>query len=425
MFTMAVMIGLSAGPASAGQIAGVQTHVMWGGVSDAQMRQQLDAVTASGARMTRVDVGWASLQQDGPNGYASWYLSRLDSLVAAADARGIDLLLTFMNTPCWASTAPDSAKQGCAGAWWDRGVTAYAPADPQAYARALAFLAARYGSKVAAWEVWNEPNHPDFWKAPDQAAAYVRLVKAAYPAVKAAAPGATVIAGALSTCDHAFTRRLYDLGIKGSFDAFSVHPYSDDVSPLDTRPGWDARYSFVRGVPKIRETMLAYGDSRPLWLTESGWTTSTVRGSEHWRNGVSEASQALFIRQQAQQVVRWPYVRANITFNLLDVGGDRADRNSNFGLMRADGSSKPAFAAIRAAATTLAAGAPAPAPAARPAAAKPAAKAASKPSAKKKKHRKKARARAARARKRARARKQRQRQRAHRQHAHRAKPRSA
>ena len=182
LIVMALMLGLTAGSASAaGQVAGIQTHLLWGDVDDAQMRHQLDLVKASGARMTRVDVGWASLQQDGPNGYSTWYLEKIDRLVAAANQRGISLLMTFMNSPCWASTAPESLKQGCAGSWWDRGVMGYAPSDPQAYARALAFLAARYGDKVAAWEVWNEPNHPDFFKASDQAGAYARLLKAAYP----------------------------------------------------------------------------------------------------------------------------------------------------------------------------------------------------------------------------------------------------
>jgi hypothetical protein len=356
LFTMAVMLGLTAGSAFAGQGAGIQTHVLWGDVDDAQMRHQLDLVKASGAQMTRVDVGWASLQQDGPDGYASWYLEKLDRLVDAAHVRGVSLLLTFMNSPCWASTAPDTLKQDCAGSWWDRGVMGYAPSDPQAYARALAFLAARYGDKVAAWEIWNEPNHPDFFKAPDQAAAYARLLKAAYPAVKAANPRAVVVGGSLSQSDHAFTQRLYDLGAKGFFDAFSVHPYSDDVSPLDPRATIDARYSFIRGVPAIRSVMLRNGDSRPIWLTESGWSTSTLRTPDHWRNGVSEATQATFMRQQATQIAQWPYVKVNIWFDLLDRGSDRTDKYSNCGLLRVDGTAKPAYTAFRAAAATLAAG---------------------------------------------------------------------
>jgi hypothetical protein len=347
-----VTLGLAAGPASAAQ-EGVQAHLLWSGVSDAQMRAQLDLVRASGARLVRVDVGWASLQQESPSRYESWYLDRIDRMVAAADARRLDLLLTFMNTPCWASTAPASLKQGCRGAWWDRGVDRYAPADPRAYARALAFLARRYGDKVAGWEIWNEPNHEAFFKTGDQAAAYARLLKASYPAVKAASPRSTVVAGSLSQSDHAFEERLYALGVKGSFDAFSVHAYSDDVSPLDRRPTVDARYSFVRGVPKIREIMLRHGDRRPVWLTESGWSTATVRGAEPWRNGVTEATQARYMRQQARLVARWPWVKVNVWFNLADSGSDRADTFSNCGLRRVDGSAKPAWTAFRQAATTL------------------------------------------------------------------------
>jgi hypothetical protein len=100
--------------------------------------------------------------------------------------------------------------------------------------------------------------------------------------------------------------------------------------------------------------MLRHGDRRPVWLTESGWSTSTVRGqSETWRNGVSEAQQALFVRQQAAQIARWPWVKVNVTYEMFDTGSDRGDRSGNCGLRRFDGTAKPAWAAFRQAATTL------------------------------------------------------------------------
>ena len=340
-----------AAPASAAQLTGVQAHLFASDVDEGEMKRQLDLVKQSGAGLVRVDVGWASLQEDGPGRWSSWYLERLDRVVAAADARGIDLLLTLLYTPCWASTAPESHKRGCDGAWWSRDVMRYPPADPADYARALAFVVRRYGSRVLAWEVWNEPNLSEFWEAPDPAGAYARLLKAAYPAAKAAHPGARIVGGSLSQSDHAFTRRLYDLGVKGSFDAFSVHPYSDNVSPLDPRSTVDARYSFLRGVPKVREVMLANGDRSPVWLTESGWSTATVRSSDPWRNGVTEAQQARFMREQARQVARWPWVKANIWYRLMDSGADRADMVDNYGLFRVDGTAKPAWAAFRSAAT--------------------------------------------------------------------------
>jgi hypothetical protein len=356
LLTTCLLLGLCAAPASAaGQVAGIQTHLLWPGVDGAEVRRQLDLVRDSGAGLARVDVGWASLQQTSRGRYETWFLDRLDVIVDAADARGVDLLLTFMNTPCWASTAPETLKRGCAGAWWDRGVTAYAPTDPHDYARAIGFLAHRYRGRVAAWEIWNEPNHTGFWRAADAASAYAALLRAAYPAIKAADPAATVVGGSLSHSDHAFTQRLYDLGVKGSFDAFAVHPYSDDVSPLDPRSTIDPRYSFVRGVPAIREVMLRNGDARPIWLTESGWSTSTIRTTDRWRNGVSEPTQAAFLREQAEQVARWPWVTVSVWFNLLDMGASREDLYSNCGLWRIDRTPKPAWAAFRESAALLAA----------------------------------------------------------------------
>jgi hypothetical protein len=177
---------------STAQLAGVQGHMLWGSVSTAQMDEQLNSVQESGAAVLRVDVGWGSLQQDSASSYESWYLARLDLLVEGAQARGIKLLLTLQGTPCWASSAPESLKQGCTGAWWERGVQTYAPTNPATYATALAFLVKRYQQRVYAWEIWNEPNLAEFWKAAEPAAAYVSLVKAAYPAAKAADPLTTI-----------------------------------------------------------------------------------------------------------------------------------------------------------------------------------------------------------------------------------------
>jgi len=350
----AILMLVLSGTAHAAQTAGIQTHVLWGDVSQSEMERQLDLVVESGATMTRVDVGWASLQERGRDTWEQWHLKRLDALVDAAEERDIDLLLTLMNSPCWASTAPASEKQDCAGSWWSRDVTRYAPSDPADYARALAYLVGRYKGRVAAWEVWNEPNLDSFWKAADPARAYADLVKAAYPAAKAAYPGTTIVAGALSQSDFTFTQRLYDLGIKGKFDAFSVHPYSDDVSPADERRYTNAMYSFARGVPAVRDVMLRNGDSRPMWLTESGWSTSTVRGAAAYRNGVSEADQARFLREQAQVIKRWDYVDVSIWFNLMDRGSDRTSQWDNCGLRRVNGTAKPAWATFREAAADLA-----------------------------------------------------------------------
>ncbi|MDP9385448.1 MAG: cellulase family glycosylhydrolase, partial [Actinomycetota bacterium] len=347
------LVGVDAARAST---AGMQLHVLWSGIGDAEVDRQLDRAVEGGAGMARVDVGWASLEQERKGAWSAYHLRRLDAVVDKAEARGLKLLLTLADSPCWASSAPASVKAGCAGNWWERDVERYLPTNPEHFGDALAFLARRYGTRVAAWEMWNEPNQDHFSRGPDKAARYAALVKASYAEAKAAAPGVTFLAGALSESDLEFAEALYRAGVRGSFDAFSVHPYANDVSPLDRREGRSSRVSFVRGVPAMRELMLRFGDAKPLWLTEFGWSTCSVRGQDPWDNGVAEAAQARFVREALDHLSAWDYVPVAIYYGISDLSGDRSERTDNYGLLRRDGTEKPAFAAFRAGAQALGSG---------------------------------------------------------------------
>ena len=342
---LALVAAAAPAPAAAAPVAGVQIHPLWDGVSDAEVATQLDRVVATGAGMVRVDVGWASLEQDGKGQRAPWYLGRLDRLVDAVRARGLRLLLTFFSTPCWASTAPEELRQGCRGAWWDRGVQAYAPRDPRDYADALSFLVRRYGPGID-WEIWNEPNLSAFFIAPDRPAAYAALLRKAYDAVKAADPSATVVGGSLSRADAGFTEVVYQHGAQGTFDAWSVHPYAGGRSPVDPGGG-TARPSFALGVPAVREAMLRHGDDKPLWLTELGWNTSALRGGPDWANGVNEQTQAHYLHLAFHLAQAWSYVDVVTWYALSDRSADRGDPLANYGLLRADGTRKPAYDAFR------------------------------------------------------------------------------
>jgi hypothetical protein len=339
--------------ANARQTAAVQAHLLWSKYDSAAVERQLDKAKAAGAGMVRVDTGWAGIEPNTKGSYSAWYLSRMDNVVDKAEARGLKVLFTLWETPCWASSAPDDLKQGCVGEWWKRGVQRYPPGQSSDYADALSFVVERYGDRVAAWEIWNEPNSSYFFKAADKAQSYADLVKAAYPAAKVADPGSTIIAGSLSEADASFTDDLYSKGIKGFFDAFSVHPYSGDRSPLD--PGDDRwiHSSFIRGVPAVRDTMVKQGDDKPLWLTEFGWSTCNIRGQESYKNCVDESVQADYLRLAYAQMRSWSYVPVGVWYNLEDTGTDLSDRNDNYGLLTHGGSEKLAYAAFRAASAVL------------------------------------------------------------------------
>jgi polysaccharide biosynthesis protein PslG len=341
-----------AGPAHAAtpQTVGIHAHILWSDVGAAEMRRQLDLAKGAGAQIMRVDVGWSSLEQNGKGQYSPWYLGRLDDLVTQADQRHIKLLLTVADTPCWASSAPETLKQGCAGAWWDRGVQRYTPTAPRDYGDAFAFLIRRYGSRVAAWEIGNEPNSPDYYKAANPVTDYVALVKEAYGSGKAADPKARILAGAVMQSDFEYVEKLYKAGIKGSFDAFSIHPYCEDRSPMDPWKTEWMRLSFIRGVPKVHDVMLDYGDHSPMWFTEFGWSTSTTRNVSSQADGVDEQVQAGDVKLALAQVPRWSYVEAAIYYNLINSGDDRASLYGNYGLVRYDRSLKPGYAAFKKAA---------------------------------------------------------------------------
>ena len=227
-----VMLSVLAPPASAtGQVPGLSVNLLRANVDAAEQDRQLDLIAQAGAKILRVDVGWSTLEQDAKGQYQEWYLALLDGLVAKAEARGLDLLFTVTDTPCWASSAPDLLKQGCAGAWWDSNVQRHPPIFEQDYADALAFLVGRYGTRIAGYEIWNEPNSKHYFRSTDQPADYTRIVRAAYPAAKAVNPAVTVIAGSLSESPTDFAKSLLEHGIGGYFDAWSVHPYSGDASP--------------------------------------------------------------------------------------------------------------------------------------------------------------------------------------------------
>ena len=347
---LALLVAALALPARAdaaeGQLHGAMTHSLWTNSTKDVYDREFDMLSDAGADAIRVDLSWSSLETGGKGQYSKWFIEKTDSVIADARARGLKVIANLWSTPCWASTAPAELTQACAGAWWDRGVDRYAPRDPADYADAIEFVARRWGSQLAALEIWNEPNLPDqgFLKSPDPAADYAGLLKAAYPRAKAASPELTVLGGALAFSDGPFLERLYDLGIKGSFDGISFHPYNEWRDPDDAwKPEW-RKFTFVTGVPWMRSIMEKHGDGdKGIWLTEFGF--STCGAGDRWC--VSEEQQAEYVKDSFRIARRWDYVKAAILYNLRNKGTNPVDREDQFGILHRDFSPKPAWSTFK------------------------------------------------------------------------------
>lgn len=326
-------------------LRGVQLHSLWSDSTNAEMDRELDLTELAGANMVRVDVVWGSLETEGKGRMTASYVTRLDRFVNGAAARGIKVIATFTGTPCWASSAPVALKLACAGPWWDRGVGNYPPSNPSDYADAAAWVVARYGTKLAALEVWNEPNLGSSFETPDRAGEYAALVRAAYPSVKAANAAVPMLAGSMSYSDRPFLDALYANGIAGHQDGISVHPYNEWRDPADLwQPEW-RKYAFLPGLAWVRDGQVAAGESaNDLWITEFGWTTAT---GQRW--GVSERQQADYVARGFDLLEDVPYIEAAAVYNLREKGNDPADFEHNFGLVNRDFTPKPAYAALSAA----------------------------------------------------------------------------
>ena len=234
-----------------------------------------------------------------------------DNVVSALGGYNIRILLRVHGTPAWARP------QGT--------FLSHPPDDVADFAQFMRALATRYQGRVAAYEIWNEPNLDYEWgyREPDPAA-YVELLQAAYQAVKEVDPDTVVVSGGLATTgdgsdtavgDLAYLQGMYDAGARGAFDALGSHPYAFGHEP-DYQDAWGL--SLARIVQQ-RDVMLANGDAEtPVWITEAGWVLHTSWNLvEHEAIAVSQAEQADYMVRAYRKVRdEWPWVRALFWFNL-------------------------------------------------------------------------------------------------------------
>jgi hypothetical protein len=191
--------------------------------------------------------------------------------------------------------------------WWDRadypldkGIAAGPPRDLNNFFGFCGVIAARYKGKVAAYQVWNEPNLAREWggAAPDPKR-YVEMLKGCYRAIKQADPNAVVISAGLSPTgnglpiampDAAFLNAMYEAGAAPYFDLLGVHApgfrappeASPDLAESLKELGGQRFFAFRR-VEDLRQIMLQHGDeNKQIAVLEFGWTTDPIHKDYAW-----------------------------------------------------------------------------------------------------------------------------------------------
>lgn len=337
LFLLAIPASASAANSFGSQMFGISPGGAIQNLDSTTLARDLDALQTAGSKWLRVDINWAQIQRGGPTSY-DW--ANIDRVVQGAQSRGMSVLGVIVYTPGWARPSGTSATYG---------------PDPATYAAFARKAVEHYSAMgVHTYEVWNEPNVPAFWTPSPNPAAYTRLLKAAYPAIKAADPGATVLTGGTAPAPTdgtsfspvEFLKRVYANGGQGYFDAVSHHPYSWPAAPGQAE-SWSAWYQMYGTNPSLRSTMVDNGDgAKKIWATEFGAPTNGPSGSH-----VSEATQATMIAEAYTVWQTYSWGGPLFTYSGRDLGTSTDTRENFFGLMRYDFTKKPSFAAYQAAAT--------------------------------------------------------------------------
>jgi hypothetical protein len=286
---------------------GIQAFLWWH-VDNKDGARDADLVRDLGFGWLKQQFSWRTIS-NGEDGY-DWF--RAEGVLALAEARGLRVLARLDGTPIWAAADVEAVMAGHESR----------PRDPALFAEFCGTLAARYAGRIAAYEVWNEPNLAREWgDNPPDPAAYVDLLRQCYLAIKAADPAAIVISAglaptdlsdpAVSMPDMAFYEAMYAAGAAPYFDMLGAHApgYGSppELSPAEALadPFWQSRVWVFRHVEDIRALMVAHGDGdKQIAITEMGWTSDMINPNYSWF-AVDEATRADYL------VRAYQFARAN------------------------------------------------------------------------------------------------------------------
>jgi hypothetical protein len=317
--------------------------------------QALGWAQGLGVQWVKQQVEWTNIEH-APGQYEWW---ELDRIVDKANDYGFNLLLSLNHAPEW--TRAQVLEYG-------------PPHDPAEFGRFMGLLAARYQGRVAAYELWNEPNLRREWRGEElDPALFVALVREGAQAVRANDPAALVISGAPAVTgindgqtavdDRVYLRGMVAAGVGQWVDGVGVHPYGfanppqerwDDSTHQATSHNSHPSFFFRDTLNDYRAILDEGGlGALPLWATEFGWPSVEglgevdTSGWEYARQ-VSEAQQADYtvqaFRAGRADEGMGPMILWNL--NIATIWG--AERpESAYSLLRPDGSYRPAYIAVR------------------------------------------------------------------------------
>ncbi len=321
----------------------------------------------------KLKLGWIKQQvrwEDVEPTQGAYEWGALDVTFQLAAEYGVKVMVSVLTTPEWArEPGADLTKVG-------------PPADPQVFAGFLTAMLQRYPGQIHAVEVWNEMNIDREWASTGglSAANYVRLLTAAYQAIKAVDPGIIVISGALSPTgvndgvgawdDFTYMGQLIQAGLLQTTDCVGAHHNGYNIGPnvpynnVPNDPTATFRgpfdnphhsWSFYSTLNGYAQQIQQAGSDKKLCITEFGWaSTEDLSGYPvgfEFANDNTLAEQAQFFGEAIQAMDEWGFVWLAFIWNLNygpQAGWDATNDNVPYSLLRPEWKSAPAYETIAA-----------------------------------------------------------------------------
>ena len=219
---------------------------------DAQLR-------ALGATWARLQTGWSRCETvQGVYDFA-WLDAVVDQVIAAGVTPWFNV---GYGNRLYSPDAPHDSAVGQVPIYeGEEGIAAWT-----AFVGALAV---HFRGRVRHFEIWNEPNIPEFWhpKHPSSGVEYTRLVALTAQAIRAEGGAGVQIAACCSGASPVFVGECLVAGIGAHIDIFSFHPYRPEQIP---------EMEFAWNVAEMRRLIAQHAPHVRLWQGECGAPAETA-----------------------------------------------------------------------------------------------------------------------------------------------------
>jgi len=277
-----------------------------------------------GVHAWRGSFGWDDYEPERGRYDFAW----LERFVALADSAGIALHPYLGYTPSWAAAGGRDDQ-----AWND---PPRSLADWSAFVEAITRALGGHPS-IRSWEIYNEENVPLWWDG--SAEAYAHVLRRGAEAVRRGDPDARVLLGGMVWPDVEWLETACAGGPPAPFDVLPFHAYPETWTPDSVTVERYLGGRFAEGFVADADRLCG---RHPIWINETGFATVP---------GKTEGAQAAWWARAFATFLAVPRVEHLGIYELRDqrldtpVIGDAP--NYYLGLIRRDGTRKPAFATVQ------------------------------------------------------------------------------